>query len=453
MLNFSNLTRKQHTAFKRILAERSCFLIADMGEGKTIITLAAIRALFHRKIIKNVVVFGPKDVITLTWPLEIQTWKETKNLPYTIVRGSPKKRAQLLEKRTGIFLINYENMVWLHDWMIKNNDKFPFDMAVFDESVKMASVSNKRFKKWKPYFRSFKKVLNLTADPIPNKLESIYGQTYLLDSGATFGHNFRRFQEQYFRQVGWSGFKWVPQYGSGEILTNKTKHLVHRLKGTNRPYKTEDVYETLSPDILKRYRQLETEMFIELDNEDVPIPSQLVGVGKCSQFVGGNIYTGSTPKSREAHIVHDTKLNLLKKIVKQFRGRRLLIAYEYAHELDRIRKTIPVRVFNEGNKEKNIEEWNTRLIQIMAIHPKSAGHGLNLQFGGSTLIWYTLPWSADLYNQTIGRLNRTGQTEKVEVYRLLIKDTIDTVKKEVLRNREKKSTAILEAFAQYKKTL
>ncbi len=468
------LDPQQLLAIRFIVSRPSSFIVADMGVGKTLITLAAIKYMISAGAVKKALILAPLNVTTLVWPDEIESWHELSDLDYVVVRGNAKQRLKKLKEDHQIYLMNYENFSWLRvalctfsggnftKKILPSKLQFPFDMVVFDESVKMASISNDRFKAWKPFFDRFKYRVNLTADPIPNTYKTLYGQTYLLDSGDRFGHNYSHFLSEYFHLVGRSGFNWQLKRGAGSEIIAKVADLTFRIRGEPREYDTVDLTAKLGVVSAKQYVELETKMFVELDEkrkEKVVFPSKLVSMGKCCQYVGGNIYIGTgkfDKKGKElsepVYGVHDYKMRLLDKCVKELGKRRALIVYDYSHERDVILNKYPQFVcFTAKDNVSQMAAWNRGEIQFLMVHPKSSSHGLNLQSGGYSVIFYTIPWSRDYYNQTIGRLNRRGQKKKVKVYRLLIENTIDMVKVESLRTRTKGSDNLLRILEKYRK--
>ena len=479
MDSISLLIKGQFKAINHLISHKSTFLIADLGVGKTIITLCALKYLLDTNKIKKVLILGPLDVVTLVWPLEIDNWSEIKNLDCVLVRGSAKRRVKLLEEPHQIYLLNYENFAWLGEWLKKNcihktqmtrsrrdgrvdivpgPDAVhnPFDVVVFDESLKMASISNNRYKVWKDYFHSFKYRIALTATPRPNTAQSLYGQTYILDSGKTFGHSFEKFNLEYFYPTR-NEYVWRERPDTNERIYDKIKHLIFRLKGKDRPYDLEDIELKLTSELQKQYNDLEKRFFIELEEKTHVLPSKLVSWGKCNQFVGGNIYLDNkeidSEEKRIINHIHDIKLEALKKLIAdKTQNHSLIIVYEFNHEREELKMLLPeLVVFNQTDKRKTFDLWNAGKIKYLAVHPKSASEGLNLQHGGFNMVFYTTPYSRYYFDQLPGRINRTGQTKKVKVYRLLMLNTIDVVKREVLRTRGTSQDNLINTLMHYKK--
>jgi len=452
MKSLKQLKPKQLQAYKFINNNLSTFLIADMGTGKTVITLAAIKSLIDKGKIRNCLILGPKDPIRLTWPTEIDKWVELKNLDYVLLRSPKKYREQKLREQHQVYLLNYENMSWLFQEILqinheRNTEEFPFDMLVCDESVCMASISNDRFKKWKNYFQYFTYRVCLTAKPTPQSAQSWYGQIYVLDSGKTYGHNFSKWQEKYFQRTR-SQYVWKEPPGAKKILFEETKQYIFRLEGEGSKYEREIIYLNLPAYQQGEYKKIEKKMFIEIKDQIHTFDSKVTALGKCSQYVGGNLYvdkpgpweqtyTASGKKRRkpvETKHIHDVKIKALSHLLFKLEDKRCIIAYQYEHEKLRILEKLPeITPFDSKIKETLIEQWNNKEINWLLVHPASSSRGLNLQFGGHTFIWYSLPWSVDQYEQSIGRLDRQEQTEQVMVYILLMSRTIDVVKYENLR--------------------
>ncbi len=433
----------QEHALEFILKEKAAGLLLDCGLGKTVITLTAIAELMHNLFeVTRVLVIAPLRVAENIWNAEAKKWDHLKHLRIVKVLGSKGERIQALNTKAHIYVINRENTRWLVDYYQKD---WPFDMVVLDELSSFKSHRAKRFKALRKVRPLCKRVVGLTGTPAPNGLLDLWSQVYLLDSGKRLGKTITGYRERYFspdkrnRQV---IFSYKPKEGAEEAIYEKLSDICISMKNRDYlkiPERLDNIVEIkLPPKALAQYRQLERDLLLPLLEGDVVAGSAAVLANKLLQLTGGAAYD----EHDGVQVLHDEKLKALEDLIEAANGKPVLVYYAYRHELERIQKYFNCRVLD---KPQDIDDWNKGEISILLAHPASAGHGLNLQEGGSTIIWFGLPWSLELYQQANARIHRQGQKNTVVVHHLVAKGTIDEDVMQVLRNKEAGQEALLNA--------
>jgi SNF2 family DNA or RNA helicase len=433
----------QEYALKFILNSKAAGIFLDCGLGKTVITLTAIAELMHNRFeISKALVIAPLRVAENVWDVEAKKWDHLKHLRVAKVLGSEKKRIQALASNADIYVINRENTKWLVDYYKKD---WPFDMLVLDELSSFKSHRAKRFKALRKVRPLCKRVVGLTGTPAPNGLIDLWAQVYLLDSGQRLGKTISGYRERYFlpdKRNQHVIFSYKPKEGAEEAIYKKLSDICISMK--NRDYLTlpermDNILGiNLSPKVLEQYRQLERDLLLPLLEGDIVAGSAAVLTNKLLQITGGAVYD----EEKKVQILHDEKLKALEDLVEAANGKPVLVYYNYRHELERIQKHLLCRVLDTA---KDIEDWNKGEIPVMLAHPASAGHGLNLQNGGSTIIWFGLPWSLELYQQANARIHRQGQKNTVVVHHLVAKETIDEDVMQVLAKKQAGQEALLQA--------
>ena len=433
----------QEHALKFILKEKAAGILLDCGLGKTVITLTAIAELMHNRFeITKALVIAPLRVAENVWDAEAKKWDHLKHLRIVKVLGSKSERIQALNTSADIYVINRENTKWLVDYYQKD---WPFDLLVLDELSSFKSHRAKRFKALRKVRPLCKRVVGLTGTPAPNGLLDLWSQVYLLDSGKRLGKTITGYRERYFlpdkrnRHV---VFSYKPKAGAEEAIYERLSDICISMKNKdylNIPERIDNIVPVkLPPKNMEQYRQLERELLLPLLEGDVVAGSAAVLTNKLLQMTGGTVYD----EDGGVQEIHDEKLNALEDLIEAANGKPVLIYYAYRHELYRIQKRFDCRVLD---KPQDIEDWNKGEVPVMLAHPASAGHGLNLQDGGSTIIWFGLPWSLELYQQANARIHRQGQRNTVVVHHLVAKGTIDEDVMQVLKNKEAGQEALLQA--------
>lgn len=438
MLSKTHLRSYQIELVNQIKQRKRLAAWVDMGLGKTAATLTAIQELINERQIKHVLIVAPLTVANNTWPNEIEKWIHI-NFGYSVVTGSKQKREFALKLNCQVNIINKENVCWLVD-LCESKGSWPYDMIVIDESSMVKSHSSKLFKAFKKVAFLSEYFIELTGTPMSTSYMDIWPQFYLLDKGAALGKNITAFKGVYFYQPR----QWIYALHSWakKVIQEKIKYLVFRLDnnqvGTNFPvYYSENVV-TLSASIMKKYKELEKEFLLYLENHDetVFVESSLTLSNKLRQCASGFLYNqDEVTETRKTLYLHNEKLKRLKELVEDLQGEPVIVAYQFEYERDLILKTFEKKNAKTIKEINAVERWNNRQIPVLVCHPLNAAHGLNLQYGGHHIIWYSLPWSLELYEQLNARLPRQGQTLPVSITHLIAEGTIDETLLKVLQER------------------
>ena len=432
----------QDYASKFILNQKAVAIFLECGMGKTVITLTAIAELLHNYFeIIRVLVIAPLRV-GMVWEEEVKKWDHLNHLRISKVLGSEKERIQALNSTADIYVINRENTKWLVDYYKKN---WPFDMVVLDELSSFKSPKAQRFKALRKVRPFVKRVVGLTGTPAPNGLIDLWSQVYLLDSGQRLGKTLTGYRERYFLPDKRNHniiFTYKLKEGAEKAIYNKLSDICISMKSgdyLNIPERIDNIVPVQLPNkVMEKYQQLERELILQLIDGDVVAGSAAVLANKLLQTTGGAVYD----EDGGVQEIHDEKLDALEDLIEAANGKPVLVYYSYRHDLERIQKRLDCRVLD---KPEDIEDWNKGEVPVMLAHPASAGHGLNLQDGGSTIIWFGLPWSLELYQQANARIHRQGQKDTVVVHHLVAKKTIDEDVMQVLANKEAGQEALLRA--------
>ncbi len=430
-------------ATKYILTHPVAAVLLDMGLGKSVITLTAIFDLtLDSFLVRKVLVIAPLRVARDTWPKEIEKWDHLKGLKYTVAVGSEVQRKTALMKRAQVYIINRENVEWL---ISRSGIPFDFDMVVIDELSSFKSHQAKRFKSFMKVRPKIKRIVGLTGTPSANGLMDLWAQYRLLDMGERLGRFIGRFREDYFepdkrnQQV---IFSYKPKSGAEETIYKLISDITISMKGTDYLKLPElvinEVDVKLSEKEMKILDTMKRDLIATVKGEKVTAANAAALSGKLLQMANGAVYDD---KDEVLHI-HDRKLDALEDLIEAANGKPVLIAYWFKHDLSRIQKRFEVEVLSTSD---SIKRWNDGEISIAAIHPASAGHGLNLQAGGSTLVWFGLTWSLELYQQTNARLWRQGQKETVVIHHLIAKGTIDERVMKALKDKNNTQSALIDA--------
>lgn len=392
--------------------------------------------------IRKVLIIAPLRVASQTWPAEIKKWDHLKGLSYSVAVGTEKDRINALKKRATIYIINRENVDWLVN---KSGIPFDFDMVVIDELSSFKSYGAKRFKSLLKVRPSVRRIVGLTGTPSSNGLMDLWAEFRVLDLGQRLGRYITHYRSAYFvpdKRNAEIIFSYKPLPGAEEKIYNQISDITISMKSADYLKMpkciTNEVPVYLSEKEWSIYSDFRDEMVANLGDEEIDAVNAAVLSGKLLQMANGAVYDSEN----KAHIIHDKKLDALEDLIEGANGKPVLVAYWYKHDLERIQKRFPVRQIKSS---KDIEDWNNGSIPIAVIHPASAGHGLNLQSGGSTLIWFGLTWSLELYQQTNARLYRQGQNETVVIHHIIAKDTIDEDVIVALTRKEKTQTSLIDA--------
>lgn len=445
----------QRKAVKFLIEHGAAALFLDPGLGKTSISLAAIKFLLKKGVIKKVLLVAPLRVCYSVWPAEIKKWKDFEHLKIAILHGP--KKDQALKEDADIYIINPEGL----DWLLKSEKtktargtkvkvdvrrfkRFGFDVLAIDELTKFKNTNTIRFKAMKQVLSTFHFRWGLTGSPAANGLMDLFGQCYMLDMGRSLGQYITHYRMTYFDQ-GYDGYSWNLKEGAelqiykrikplalrmGEELLKDMPKLVTNNIWVDLPDKARDVYD-----------EFEKELIIQLDDKTITAATAATASMKCRQIVSGAIYTDpevtamlklrSNKSKREWIGIHDQKIEALNDLVEELQGEPILVGYDFKHDLWRLQEEYPDAPFIGGGvspkqSKKYEDEWNDGQHPIMFVHPTSASLGLNLQECGHHIAWFTQTWNYEEYDQMIRRLRRQGnKSKRVFVHHILARNTVD----------------------------
>ena len=426
-----------------ILEHPIAAILLDMGLGKSVITLTAIEELMHDRFeVSRVLVIAPLRVATNTWPSEIKKWDHLKDITYSVAVGTEAQRKAALAEKADIYIINRENVQWLIE---KSGIPFDFDMVVIDELSSFKSNQAKRFKCLVKMRPRVKRIVGLTGTPSSNGLMDLWAEFRLLDMGERLGRYIGQYRRAYFMPDKRNGdiiYSYKPLPGAEETIYRRIGDITISMRSKDYLKMPECVINEvpvwMEPHQSELYEQLKQEMVISLKGSEINAANAAALSGKLLQMANGAVYDGIG----EPFLIHNEKLNALEDLIEGANGKPVLVAYWYKHDLDRIKARFDVR---EIKTDRDIADWNAGNIPVAVIHPASAGHGLNLQAGGSTLIWFSLTWSLELYQQTNARLWRQGQTDTVVIHHIISKDTIDEDVMKALGKKERTQSSLINA--------
>ena len=410
-------------------------VLLDMGLGKTIISLTAVNdLLFDSFEVHRVLVVAPLRVARDTWPAEIKKWEHLRGLTYAVAVGTPKERKTALMQRADITIINRENLQWLID---ESGFPFDFDMVIIDELSSFKNHKSKRFKSLMKVRPRIHRIIGLTGTPSSNGLMDLWAEFKVLDMGERLGRFITQYRTNYFMPDKRNGeiiYSYKPLPYAEDAIYRRISDITISMKSTDHlkmPELVSTEYEVqLSDSERSRYEDLKQELILQLPDGEVTAANAASLTGKLSQLANGAIYADTG----EVIEFHDRKLDALEDIIEAANEKPLLVAYWFRHDLSRIKTS------------RDIADWNAGKIPVAVIHPASAGHGLNLQAGGSTLVWFGLTWSLELYQQTNARLWRQGQESgTVVIQHIITKGTIDERIVKALSKKEMTQTALIDA--------
>ena len=404
-------------------------VLLDMGLGKTVISLTAIEdLLFDSFEVHRVLVVAPLRVARDTWPAEIKKWSHLKDLTYSVAVGNVKERRVALTSSADITIINRENLEWLIE---DSGFPFDFDMVILDELSSFKNHRSKRFRSMMKVRPKVKRIVGLTGTPSSNGLMDLWAEFRLLDMGQRLGRFITQYRTNYFMPDKRNGeiiYSYKPLPGAENTIYREISDITISMKSTDHlkmPKLISSEYEVrLSDEEQKRYDSLKKNLVLQLPSGDITAANAASLSGKLCQMANGAVYSNT---GDIVHI-HDRKLDALEDLIEAANGKPVLVAYWFKHDLARISERlhklhIPFSCLDTSD---SIRRWNNSELPVALVHPASAGHGLNLQSGGSTLIWFGLTWSLELYQQTNARLWRQGQTAStVVIQHIITKGTID----------------------------
>jgi len=434
----------QEYATNFILSHPIAAILLEMGLGKSVITLTAIFDLtLDSFLIRKVLVIAPLRVARDTWPAEIEKWDHLNGLTYSVAIGSEAQRKAALLQRAQVYLINRENV----DWLINDSGiPFDYDMVVIDELSSFKSHTSKRFRALRKVRPNVKRIVGLTGTPSSNGLMDLWAEIGILDMGQRLGRYISHFRNAYFvpdkrnQQI---IFTYKPKPGAEEAIYRLISDITISMKNTDYlklpDLVINEIPVLLSEDERQQYEIMRSEMVLSIKGKEIDAVNAAALSNKLLQMANGAVYDGNGGVIR----IHDRKLDALEDIIEAANGKPVLIAYWYKHDLERIMERFPAIQLDNA---ESIKQWNYGEVPVAVIHPASGGHGLNLQTGGSCLVWFGLTWSLELYQQTNARLWRQGQTsDTVVIHHLIAKDTIDEDIMKALKRKDTTQSALIDA--------
>lgn len=418
----------QQYATNKIRKPESAGLFLDMGLGKTASTLTALLDFVGTH---KILIIAPKKIAESVWLDEIDKWDHLNKLTISIMLGNPKERKKAANKKANLYIINRENLAWL---VGVYGNSWPWDLIVVDESSSFKNPNSKRFKAFKLILPYTKKVICLTGTPTPNGLLDLWSQLYLLDKGKRLGQSYTSYREKYFESNKRNRhiiYNYKLKEGDALLgsdiyekeIMNKVGDICFSMKSEDYiklpPLITNDQFIHLPSELMKRYNQFEKDLVLQIKDTELTAVNAASLFGKLLQFCNGAVYD----EYKKAHIVHDEKIERLDELIEELNGQNALLFYQFVSDKERILNRYKgAKMLTDA---KDIKKWNDGEIPIFVLNAASAGHGLNLQFGGNNCIWFGCPTSLELYLQAIKRLHRPGATKPVINSRLIVKGTVD----------------------------
>ena len=410
-----------------IIDHRYAFLTVDMGLGKTVTTLTAVRELLEDYLeAERVLVIAPKSVAENTWTSECAKWDHLAHLRVSVVMGTEKQRIKALDEPADIYVINRENVDWLTDHLGKD---WNFDTVIIDESSSFKNPQARRFKALRKVRPLTRRMILLTGTPSPNGHMDLWAQMWLIDMGERLGRTLTSFRTRYFRAGSSNGhvvYDWILRPGAHEEITAKMQDVTVSLKAEDW-LEVPDLIETdiriaLSPTESKAYRDFERDQLMSLDGKDIEAVTAAALTNKLLQFTGGAMYD----TEHGWHEVSDAKIRALEDILETAGDEPVLVFYQFKHELTRLQEKFkPLQPVTFSGEPDILQRWNAGKIRLLLCQPASVQYGLNMQSGGHIIVWYTPTWNLEQYQQANARLHRQGQERPVLCYRLICEGTVD----------------------------
>ena len=419
-------------------------VLLECGLGKTSITLTALNdMMFDRFEVHKVLIIAPIRVCRNSWAAEIEKWDHLKGMTYSLVLGSREQRLAALRRKADLYIINRENVQWLVE---ESGFPFNFDMVVIDELSSFKNHQSKRFRAFMKVRPKLKRIVGLTGTPAGNGLMDLFAEFKLLDMGERLGRFIGQYRNTYFQPDKRNGmviYSYKPLPDAEQRIYDKISDITISMKAADHlimPELVSTEYAVqLSEKEKEKYDRLKKDLILSTEDNEATAANAASLSNKLSQMANGAVYSDDESVIE----IHDRKLDALEDIIESMNGRSLLVAYWFNHDLARIRKRFEIR---EIKSSEDISDWNGGKIPVALIHPASAGHGLNLQSGGSTLVWFGLTWSLELYQQTNARLWRQGQTaDTVVIQHIIAKGTIDEQIMKALKTKDTTQAALITA--------
>ena len=445
----------QERAIEKILATPYVGLFLEMGLGKSVISLTAVRHLiFETFEISRVLVIAPLKVAEDTWSREVDKWDHLHGLQIAKILGDAKTRTAAAESEADVYVINRENLVWLVD---RYHGRWKWDMAIIDELSSFKNNQADRFKAFRKIRPLLSRVVGLTGTPNPNGLMDLWAEVFCLDQGERLGKTIGRYRQAYFRpgrSNGYVVYEYVPFPGAQDAITRKISDITVSMKAEDYlklPERLDNEIRIQLPEKAKKeYKKLEQEHVLELfdDDQTITAASAAAVMGKLLQMSGGAVYDDDGGWAE----FHDEKIRALADIIDTAQE-PVLVFYGYRHERQRLLEKFKKLKPREISGSADISDWNAGKVNLMIAHPASVGYGLNLQDGGRIIVWYSLPWSLELYQQANARLYRQGQTKPVIINHLIAVGTVDEDVVRSLKDKDTSQAALMDALKEKRKAV
>ena len=437
MLKRENMHKYQHTSVDYIKSNSKCALFQQCGLGKTVSALTAIADINPTRAL----VVAPLRVAKTVWHNEAQKWAHLNHLTFSICVGNPAQRLNALQSDAQIHVINIDCLAWL----VKESAVKPkYDMVIFDEFSLLKSHSSQRFKAAKALCKTVNRVVGLTGSPAATSIHDLWSQIYLLDGGERLFKTVGAFRSQWF-DVGYNQYTFKPKPSAISEITAKIDDICLSMKADDYldmpPVVHNEIIVDMPPSAHSTYKEIRKELIVEIEKETIAVANAAVLVGKCIQIANGFLYD----ENKNALQLHDAKIDALESIITETNA-PILLFYTFKADLEKIRSRFDYVQTLQDNSEQKVKDWNNGKITLLACHPASAGHGLNLQNGGNVVVWYGLTHSLELFEQANARIYRQGQNKTVFIHYILADKTIDSAVLAALKNKEKVQDAVFNSL-------
>ena len=475
----------QIEAYEHLVGNPRAALFLGMSLSKTVVSLSYLYDMtYEEAAILKTLVIAPDKVARITWPDELETWGHLEGINYSVVQGDQKQREKALAAEAEIYIIGVDNLAWLIDKYIyqrvsKKTGKpygpwlgsLPFDCVIIDELSLFKNRDSERFKKLRRALDNSKIEyrVGMTGTPSPNGYVDLWGEIMLLDDGQRLGNTFGKFVDKYFttRGNGMVVYEYIPRPGAPKVIAHKLRDIALTMQ--TRDYlvlpelHTDDIELELDPFDREVYDTLEEEYVLDFfgqnDYDAITVKTAADLTNKLLQISSGAIYEEQKYDDkgkklpRVWHEVNTVKIDALRDLLETYPKESFIVVYQFKHEVDRIRAAFPfARELRKGKKTvEDFRDWNAGRIRLLLIHPAGAGHGLNLQFGGRRMVWFTTTWNLEHYQQTVARLLRRGQLKEIYIHRLIIKGTRDLRVRRRLASKDSNQTFLLNEIKDLRK--
>lgn len=441
----------QQTAKKWILDNPRCGLLLDMGLGKSVITLTAIRELIDCCDIDNALVVAPKKVAETTWTSEAGKWDHLSGLKVAKVMGTVKQRKQALSEMADVYVIGRDNFVWLVGLY---GGQLPFDALIIDELTSFKNSKSQRFKAMRIATPTVSRVIGLTGTPAPNGLIDLWGQIYCLDMGERLGKSLTKYRDTYFSSHRWNNIivRCEVKKGCEDIIRNRIADICLSMQAKDYLQLPDLLMHTvpveLPPAVRAAYNRFERDKVLEFKQEHIDEPSNILAnsaaglMNKLSQFANGAVYDGDGGQ----HVIHSEKVDKLAEIVEAANGSSVLVFYQFKHDIPQIVDKLKGYRVEVYQGERQLRAWNAGEIDVLLAHPASTAYGLNMQQGGHYIVWFGTGWDLELFQQANARLHRQGQKHPVTVYKLITTGTVDERASASLEGKKVRQQSLLDSL-------